>query len=251
MPLASLRGSTPLPSPLVPQAYASYDPVTRRKVRFIETIVPSLQTAEGDGGESYPADRFYTILGLASTSANIPPWVGSPSGTFAQWASPNMYLKLTGGISGTRPRFIHYLGVGGEAPMHAPKNADVTKVFIEFRARFPQNADYDVRGVGASSSSVFSSSSDHFIQVTRNSGNWDLGTCDGSTISQTASSGGADGSFHDFRIEWNSAEVELSVDGTVVVTKTTNRPAQALQVAAVGQTTTSEVDMVDYLVRWE
>ena len=249
MPLGGLRGSTPLPSPLVPAAWASYDPITRRTVRFIEDIVPSVHMAPATDGAGLPADRFYCQLGLPISSAGYPFWCVA-TGTHQQWASPNAYLR--NGAPGAAPKIVYYLGFGGESPDHAPKNySGIVTVILQFRARFVDNTDYTVIGVGASSatSSFFATATDHFIQVTRNGAAWELGTCDGSTISQS-SGGTADGGFHDFKIAWASGSIVLSVDGTSTITKSTNLPAEPLQVA-FNFDAGKGVDIVDYLVRWE
>lgn len=59
--------------------------------------------------------------------------------------------------------------------------------------------------------------------------NFNLETKDGTTISQTSSGVTRDTSFHSHKIECASANIKLTIDGVLKVTKTTNRPTTALQ----------------------
>lgn len=223
----------------------------------VRDIVPTLHLGGGGRALAIPADRYYAALGACVGSTNLPDWMASVGGTvsYANWDATDerFYVQLdTGGqlgSAGTYPQFIYYLGPFGAATSFAPKNVAATGVLIKFRARFPTNADYTEFGIGAGTQSQFNTATDHFIQVLRNSANWELGTCDGSTISQSASSGGADGSFHDFKVRWIAGEITLYVDGTIVITKTTNLPTKPLGVAAKNDT--DNIDIVDYLVEWE
>lgn len=254
--LGARKGSTPLSYNLQPNAQYLFDPVTRRSVRYVETIVPTLAFA-AQRNYGIPADRYYANLGVATGSASLPEWGQATSGTinYQNWDSSGKrwYLQLdaAGVWAGAgQIRFIFPTGPFGESTTHAPKNASVAAVWIKFRARFPTNADYTAYGVGASSSTTLGSvGTPHLIQVGRNVGSWELGTCDGSTISQS-SGGSADGNFHDFWIRWeDGVDVKLYVDEVLTITKTTNLPTEPLGV--VGINNADNIDIVDYLVEWE
>lgn len=249
---------------LQPQSMSSYDPLTRRNTILVATIVPTLKDGESND-LLIPADRYYVHLGSAQASTgNHPRWLGGSlsNATLAQWdaTQKQQYMRISSvgtpanfGAS-TSPAFVYPTGPFGVASSFAPKNVSSSAVWGRFTARFNANADYGATGgIGANngSSSEFSTATNHFIQVTRNSGNWELGTCDGSTISQTASSGGGDGSFHEFAWRWVSGEVTLYVDSALVVTKTTNIPTRPLFVMGVAADNTNTIDIVDYLVEWE
>lgn len=244
----------PMFSPnLAPQALASYDPVTRRNTILVASIVPTISLASVAAGETYPADRFYAALGVAPSSAYVPAWIAA-GGTiiFGQWDATAKQRYLTLDTSGTlgqgHPAFVHYLGHGGQATSYAPKNVDVSEVRVRWKGRFPTSADYTVYGFGANSSgTLFNTATDHFFQITRNTGNWELGSCDGSTISQD-SVAGADGSLHEFEVRWNATNLRLYVDTVLVITKTTNLPTQSLTPCAVNNT--DNIDIVDVEIEW-
>lgn len=234
------------------------NPLLEYYVDDVREIVPTLHMGGSARTLSVPADRYYAALGACTTSQNLPEWMAAGSGsvTYANWDATDLRAYLTVESSGTIggplsfPAFIYPTGPFGTATSYAPKNTTAAAVTIQFRARFPANADYTVYGMGAASLSDFSTAaSNHFIQVLRNSANWELGTCDGTTISQTASSGGADGSLHDFKVRWIAGEVTLYVDGVLVITKSTNIPTRPL--GPLGLTITNVFDIVDYLVEWE
>jgi hypothetical protein len=254
MPLGGLRGSTPMPSPLVPQAYASYDPVTRRKVRFIETIVPALSLADSTMGSFILADRYYCKLGALSSAAAIPQWLAgvTGSGTFQQWSSPNLYME-GGELFGSTPLLAWYDGPMGQAPDHSPKNSSVSMFILEFRAAFPDAADYTVRGIGVSTitTSADFAAAQHCIFVSKDATpDWVLGSADGSTLSEEVG-GTADTAMHDFKVVWTSADIKLYVDGTLTVTKTTNRPTQPMRIHTRGTAGTHDLRIVDINMRWE
>lgn len=260
MPINNRIGSTVLPG-RSPVSILSFDPITRRTVRFIETIVPTVDRADSKTLAFMAADRFYAYLGAMNSSTVTPGWLTNfLRVAFQNWDATDRRFYLRGpdptGAGGgvyaatTDARFIHYGGVGGVATTHAPKNADVSKVIIEFRARFNANADYTTNGIGASSVSATPFDSGHMFQVLRNAGTWELGTRDGTTTSQ-ASGGTANGSFHDFRVDWDSTQLVLSVDGVSTITKTTNLPTQPLLAIPLLTGTTDTIDIVDYAVRWE
>ncbi len=258
--LGARKGSTPLSYNLQPNAQYLFDPVTRRSVRYVETIVPTLK--DGTAVDlAIPADRFYANLGAAPASAYLPAWLGSTSSsaTFQQWDSSGkkQYMRLAnaGGSqlgSVSVPAFIYPLGPLGTATSYAPKNASVAAVRIKFTARFNANADYTTYGLGGDNADAadFATSTDHFIQVLRNSGSWELGSCDGSTISQS-SGGTANGSFHEFVVRWSATDLTLYVDDVLTVTKTTNLPTKPLCFVANAQNGTNTVDIVDVLIDWE
>ncbi len=132
--------------------------------------------------------------------------------------------------------------------MHAPKNADVSKLIIEFRARFNTNADYDLAGVGCATTinnDFNPGGSQECIQVTRNTG-----SRDGTTFSQS-SGGSANGSFHNFRVEWDGTQVILFVDDTSTITKTSNLPTRPMVPYIYAQNNTNTIDVIDYGWRWE
>jgi hypothetical protein len=241
---------------LQPQSLASYDPITRRNTILVATIVPTLKLgAQTD--LSVPADRYYCHWGSTTSSADVPVWFTANAGTitYGNWdgTEGRQYTNFTAATAGqpnTKPRFIYPLGNFGQATYFTPKNVSVTRVLIRFRARFNDNADYTTTGVGAKTGATtnFSVNTEHFIQVLRNAGSWELGSCDGATITQS-SGGTGDGSWHDFEVVWITGELRFYVDGTLTVTKTTNVPTQPLGpfIAASG---TNDIDIVDYEVEW-
>lgn len=263
--LNARKGSTPLSYQIQPGAQYLYDYVTRRAVRYVETVVPTIRDgAKTD--QTIPADRYYAHFGMMLSAGDCPFWLGTSSigsnTTFNQWdaTAKHFYMRFAAataaafGINAT-PKVIYPSGPFGQSTSFAPKNAEVSAVRLQFRARFNTNADYGTKGYGASSGNsstvVFSDTANHFIQVTRNSGNWELGTGDGTTISQSASSGGADSSFHNFLVIWDGTDVKLYVDGSLVITKTTNLPTQPLAACGDINSATNTADIVDYLVDWE
>lgn len=254
----------PMFSPnLQPQSLSSYDPATRRNTILIAEIVPTLNLGDTERGMFYPADRYYALVGAALGTSALPGWTGAASGavTFQNYDATNLQYYTRIGDGGTaildsagEYPIIWRGGAFGTATAHAPKNAGVTACWLRARMRFPTNADYGVYGMGATTAinNFFSSATDHFIQVTRNGGDWELGSCDGSTISQAASAGGADGSFHDFWVRWADGELRLYVDEAIVITKTTNLPGQPLKaVSGVSLDGSNPVDIVDYLIEWD
>lgn len=263
-----VRGSAtllPVFSPnLQPTALASYDPKTRRNTILIAEIVPTINLSETTGqGLWIPADRYYVLPGVGYSSVALPAWtntvIGSP--TLQNWDSTgNRFYVRIGAVGaericGSQVYLIWPEGPFGAATSYAPKNASASAVWLKFTARFNANADYTTYGMGAvktgSGGGYFSQSTDYFIQVLRNSGSWELGTCDGSTISQQ-SGGAADGNFHEFWVKWTASEVTLYVDGVATITKTTNLPTRPL-VAVIGDVAdaTNSIDVVDYLIEWE
>lgn len=247
MVLGARRSPTSVMSPQAQlQAYISYDPVTRRAVRFIETIVPTLSS-----DAEIPADIYYAHPGAGLS----PSWI-TASGPTAAWDATDLRYYTEHGASNdyTRGTLNNAWpnGVGGEASSFAPKNGDVTTCVLEFRARFNANADYTVYGVGLHNTTpnFFDTSTYHFIQVLRNGSNWELGSCDGSTISQSSVAGG-DGNIHDFRVEWDDDEIRLYVDETLKITKTTNRPAQPLAFQCITNSGTNTVHLMDFKLYWK
>lgn len=260
--LNTRKGSTPLSYAIQPGAQYLYDHVTRRAIRYVETIVPTINPGDARASPYIPADRYYANLGPMQSESNMPSWTSAVSNvSFLNWdaSARQFYARLSsaaspGSIGATQnARVIYPSGVFGESTSYAPKNTAVAAVLVKFKARFNANADYGVYGVGGvSQSNRFDTSTDHFFQVTRNLGNWELGSCDGSTISQLASSGGADGSFHEFTVRWElGVDLKLYVDGVLVITKTTNLPLQPLQMIVYSENNTNTIDIVDYLIEWE
>ena len=254
MPLGGLRGSTPIPSPVIPQAYASYDPVTRRKVRFIETIVPSVSLAESAMGAFYAADRFYAKIGALSGASVVPNWVGQGGGgTYQQWSSPNLYMSGADLIASTSPLLAWYSGFMGDSPDHSPKNFDAASFIMEFRCAFADAIDYTIRGVGVSTATASAdfAATQHCIFVSKDATpDWVLGSADGATLSEEVG-GTGDTSMHDFKVVWTSADIKLYVDGTLTITKTTNRPTQPMRVHTRQAVGTHDINLVDLGIRWE
>jgi hypothetical protein len=239
---------------LQPQSIASYDAKTRRNTILIAEIVPTLHDA-GARSLTIPADRFYGAIGSASSASHLPEWMAANSGTltFGNWDATDKrhYIQLdAGGLIGSPasfPKFIYHSGPFGDSTGHAPKNTSVSACSIKFRARFPTNADYTTLGIGASTTTVFTTATDHFFQVLRNTAAWELGTADGATLSQS-SGGTANGNFHDFEVLWSTADLKLYVDSVLTITKSTNMPARPLGVLGVNNA--DNIDIVDYLVEW-
>lgn len=250
------KGSTVLSPQVQPTAYYQYDFVTRRAVRVVETIVPTIHAPDDNATNLIPADRYYANVGAATATTELPIWVNNTNNvTHGNWDSSQeafyARLDLTGFIRGDLARLFYYSGVAGAGSEYAPKNVDVTKLILQFTARFSGNVDWTVHGVGLIGplDSEFDDSAKHFIQVTRNAGNWELGSCDGSTISQS-SGGSADGSFHAFKVEWTSSGLTLYVDGTSTITKSTNLPEEPL-LPLFRNNSGENLDIVDMLVTWE
>jgi hypothetical protein len=242
---------------LQPQSIAAYDPVTRRNTILVATIVPTLAEADSLKSAHFLADRYYCVVGALQSTSAVPDWMGGATNiTFEQWDATDkqFYARFAATASAgyigdsVAPRFIYPVGLYGTATSHAPKNADVAAVWIKFTARFNVNTDYTVYGVGASSAQDFATG--HFLQVTRNSGSWELTTRDGSTTS-TSSDVSADGDLHDFGVRWSATDVKLYVDGTLTITKSTNLPAQPLATGIYAENSTNTIDVVDYLIEWE
>lgn len=241
---------------LQPQSIAAYDPVTRRNTILVATIVPTLAEADSATTSFFLADRYYCPIGAVSSTAALPTWLytGGSNVSFQNWDATRkqFYARLasitgTGTISSNVP-MAHPLGVFGLAPDYAPKNAAVGACWLKFTARFNVNADYEIYGVGLFDSGGFTN--DPFIQVTRNSGSWELTTRDGSTTS-TSNDASADGDFHEFWVRWSEADVKLYVDGSLIITKTTNLPTIPLQPLITAENDTDTIDIVDYLIEWE
>lgn len=247
---------------------ALYDQPTRRAALSIENTVPTLQLADTNKGLMLPADRYYAHLGMidnvgAGASDTMPPWLGTVSGTgsvtLQSWDATELALYMTVNDHASSPGYIisavpfaYPTGWGGEASTFAPKNGEVTTFQHHFRARFNSNNDYTTYGIGWMSGGTanFGTSTDHFIQVLRNTGNWEVGTCDGATISQSSAAGG-DGNWHEFKLEWDADAVRLYVDDTLVITKTTNRPTKPLKFLCTASTGVGyDFDIVDMLARW-
>lgn len=261
--LGARKGSTPLSYNLQPNAQYLFDPVTRRAVRYVETIVPTINLSESAAGDYYPADRYFMPVGAMSSTSNLPTWAGSAINiSFRNWDTSQkaFYARFSTvaadgyiGVGGAPIRMIYPLGPFGQASSHAPKNSGATAVWIKFTGRFNANADYTIYGVGATNDSAtlgFGTSTKHFIQVLRNAGAWELGSCDGSTISQS-SGGTGDGSVHEFWVRWSATELTLYVDGVSTITKTTNLPTEALGLQILAHDSTNTLDLFDYEVEWE
>ena len=229
-------------------------------VGTVLTIVPTLDRAYDQALTFMAAERFYANLGLIDSSASLPAWLGQTNITFNNWDATDLRFYARGsntagsahiGATAAESRFIHYAGFGGTATAHAPKNADVTKAIIEFRARFVHNVA-TTWGVGATTDTATPISAGHYIAV-KNSGSttWALSTRDGTTASESTGGTSDTTSFHNFRVEWDSAQVVLFVDDVSTITKTTNRPAEPLMAyPLLSPGSTAQIDIVDYGVRW-
>lgn len=252
MVIGARRSPTMLLSPQQQlQAYVSYDPVSRRAVRFIETTVPTLSS-----DDEIPADIYYAYYGAGL----MPAWISASDIYTPTWDATEKRPYVTLGnndyVAGTLKQ-IWPTGVGGDAQSFEPKNGEATYCRIDFRAAFTSSSDYDTGGIGAKNAVAgigvgrFDTATDHFIQVCRNNTNWELGSCDGSTISQSSAAGG-DGNWHDFRVEWSASEIRLYVDDVLKITKTTNLPAQALSFLAYRYDpgTTRVITMMGVKVSW-
>lgn len=246
-----------------PQSLASYDPLTRRNTILVANIVPTINSGESGVSSYIPSDRYYAQLGAMSAASASPVWFSASSSnvTYQIWDASRkaFYSRLSNaaGIAwmgqGVGAKVLFPSGPFGKATGYAPKNASPSAVWIRFTARFNANADYgDLGGIGAiNSTNRFNAATDHFIQVLRNAGTWELGTCDGTTISQDAG-GTADGGFHEFGVLWkDGGDIRLYVDGVLTITKTTNLPSQPLAATIHSENNTNTIDIVDYLVEWE
>lgn len=252
---------------LQPQSLASYDPLTRRNTILVANIVPTLNLTPGSNGSIplyLPSDRLYAMFGVGASTSSIPGWfssgLGSPTIQNYDSTEDAFYLDTNTGCTfpANGSAVIPYLrpnGFMGTNTSYAPKNTSTVAVWFKFKAAFTQNADYTTYGVGAVSLSAsftggaFADATAHFIQVTRNAGSWELGTCDGATISQT-SGGTANGSAHEFAVRWAAAEVTLYVDDVLTITKTTNLPNRPLG-PAFDFDGTNKARMFDHFMEWE
>ena len=202
-----------------------------------------------------PAEIYYAHFGANC----LPEWVGAEQiGSVENWDSTDERLYATLNSTGAwvygGRRFAWPTGPYGAAHTFEPKKANVSVFVMDFHAQFAGNADYTTSGIGLLNSTpgvsrLFSTATDHFIQVLRNAGSWELGTCDGSTISQS-SGGTADANFHDFKVEWESGVVNLYVDGVLTITKTTNLPAQPLAFAATGHASAGNMFITAVTMTW-
>jgi hypothetical protein len=245
-----------------PPAQTIFDPITRRAVQYVETIVPTLQLGIDQADTLISADGWYAHVGSVLSSAGDPYWVGAGgTGTILDnydttWGA-YMRMDTNSVMGGVSPgRVIWPAGPFGPATSYQPKNSTVTTVLFQFTGRFVDNVDYTVAGVGAinsnSGASTFGTATDHFFQVDRNVGSWELGTCDGTTISQS-SGGTGDGNFHEFKVTWTSGTITLYVDGVSTIVKTTNLPARPLRLWATQATagaSAKRIDIVDLLISW-
>lgn len=254
---------------LQPQSLSSYDPKTRRNTILIAEIVPTINLAPS---VSYPvsvfvpSDRYYSNLGLPNSTSYFPIWystgLGSPVCQNYDGTNKAYYLDSNTGCC-FPPGGVNIIpmmwptGVFGPSGI-APKNSNTSAVWIKYRAAFSANSDYTIHGVGAAGtdgafigSAAFYDGGPifNFIQVTRNAGVWELGSCDGTTVSQQ-SGGTADGNLHTFAVKWSPTSLELYVDDVLTITKTTNLPIRPLGPAfsfpngLVGR-------IYDSLVEWE
>lgn len=228
----------------------------------VREIVPTLNSGASPQQTYIPSDRYYALIGPVTAAGDLPTlFAGLSSVTLTQWdtTAKKFYARLTGagdcyiGPTG-KYNVIYPAGPFGTATSYAPKNSDSTTVSVKFTARFNANADYTVYGIGAhddaATNSSFDDSATPFFQVLRNAGNWELGSCDGSTISQS-SAAGADGSLHEFEVKWNATTLRLYVDDSLVITKTTNMPIVPLRPQVWSNGSTNTIDIVDYLISWE
>lgn len=197
------------------------------------------------GGGMYPPSTLFELLTNGDGAfCRFGDSGGVPSYMFASVSGPSSALDATEGVyhdfeggddATGGSSFIHYEGPFGKAPstrVVQEEWANVSTVSLKWRGAFPDNSDYETRGVGFGAD--FATTNAHHAWFGRNSGNWQLGTGDGSTT--TESTGGtADGNWHDFEIQWDANQVRAYVDGSLVITKTTNRPSgrHALRIDAI------------------
>lgn len=252
-----------------PASQYLYDPITRRAVRYVETIVPTVAPGSGGNtstsGQGIPADRYYCDFGCLRTATTLPAeWAGtiglSGGGSGNNWDSTikrrYVILSASGDQIGNGPHIFWPTGFAGEATTYAPKNATVTSLWLKVTAKFPTNADYTTGGIGlaltGNSGSVFNTAgSQQGIQMTRNAGSWELGSSDGTTVSQS-SGGSADGNWHEFWLKWTESDMTMYVDGTSTITKSTNMPSQTLAFAALADTAGgNDIWISDALIYWE
>lgn len=217
--------------------------------RDIQRLVPVI-ASDAD----VPADIYWCHPG-AGLDGN---WTNSSGVTTEQWDSTDMrfYGAMTAGtdwLQGTI-RQAWPTGPFGSAHSFEPKEISVTKCVLDFRAKFVNNVDYTTVGIGLIDESTgainaFDTATDHFIQVLRNTTAWELGTCDGATISQS-SGGTADGNFHDFRVVWETSRVTLFVDEVSTIIKTTNLPAEPLALNILADAAT-QLGVMGIKISWE
>ena len=244
-----------------PQSLASYDARTRRNTILIAEIVPTLDISENNSAMALfvPSDRYYVNYGAWDSASRVPPWLQNVTGlTYQTWNSTakRHYATHAGAATlyGNIAPFIYPTGHCGASSSYTPKNSGVAAVWIKSTVAFTTNGDYGTDGFGANNngSTAFGTATDHFIQVTRNTANWELGSCDGATISQQASAGGADSSAHEFAVRWSAGELKLYVDDVLVITKTTNLPDRPLKpVALLAAAGVNLIRGYDYYIEWE
>lgn len=237
-----------------PHAQYLYDPITRRAVRYVETVVPTVAigTNQWIGG-----DRWYLPIG--ATDGTSLPW-GTTSGgarTFQNWDATEKQMYAAFAFSGTNAMFsgnglrmAYPTGQFGESTTYTPKNAAVTSCVIQYKAKIGAAFTGDSVGFGAAKATTMASGQ-HYIQVCSNgSTKFRLTTGDGSTKSTTDGTLTFDTAWHEFKIVWTAGSVKLYIDGTLDITHTTNLPTEPLQpLVLTGSSVT--IDWVDVYVGWQ
>ena len=257
MPLESQRVRVPLNFNLAPKSSTNWDPIARHRGQQVhDRFAPWFwRTYVGDGYD-IPHDFVYVLIAqtVDSGDSDGAALTDNNSGTTTWDATEEQFYETFNGASDSwgnpsGARILYPTGWYGKSATYNPKHAAKTKCVIRYKARFPTNADYTTDGVGACNTTTFAAAN-HCIQVTRNSGNWEVSSADSSTYS-TSAAAGADGAWHVHKIEWDANEIRLYVDDTLTITKTTNRPAQPIGPLVVGKTEVGDVDVVDFEVHWE
>lgn len=230
------------------------DPGTaQREIESIATTIEGIVPVISSDAD-IPAEIYYAYLG----ANRQPEWIATLINTsLTNWDATDRRFYLRAGTdsayvwSNTLCAFP--TGPFGQFHTFDPKGNNVTEVVLEFRARFTGNADYTTSGIGLLSTTplnnLFGNTTTHFIQVLRNAGSWEVGSCDGAAISQT-SGGSADGNFHDFRIVWATNLISFYVDDVATFSKATNLPTRPLGFALVGHASAGNVDVTAVKITW-
>lgn len=225
---------------------------TQRTTDVVNWAVTEICTGDSATAVHYPAFTGYTsLLGAVAATTSVPTWIGGGVGaTFQTWSSPQFYVAGGDFGSTATPLLVWYGGPMGTAPDFILKNNRVAKVVYEVRAAFPDNADYGAGGIGCSDAGTGDfASTMHCFYVSRDTGDWVLASADASTLSETKLAG-ADGDFHNFRMEWESGKLVLFIDDVKAITKTTNLPAEPMRIHT-REATANDIRIVALQLRWD
>lgn len=184
------------------------------------TSISDLLNAQGH----FPRQRFVEYFsGKGGTNIPSAIWTlanGTGSGSGAMVDAINEGFEISCGAVASAQSGITFNHSSGQRPF-SPTSSKVT---LEARA-VSSTSRRVLCGLDASAIP-----NNHFVFVDNdtNNTNFELHTAD-ATNSLTASDVAIDQSWHTHTLELSSGDNKLTIDGTLKVTKTTNRPTNALQ----------------------